>query len=359
MKSESIKHITDRGTLEDLYGSLFVGRDVFLRTDGINLKVDFVRFREGRVYLDIPSERYEFKRSAIYTRNSDEVAISHLIPFSRDEGYYVFETEGSQIFFAPRRESRLTLHLQPEKKSVISQIISSFVIKESLLQNQARIDWIRHEIGSRIKPEYTLIRIYFLGDCYSDTRMSLIMEDRNEIFIPDINENNGREKTDDSMEQYLREIYYHDTSLSDKEIISEITVPLMYKMMMPFGYIQVNHTGPLTDNDLFMLKRLAMAYSESMSKDLQFFRPSADTIAISDLSMSGLGMVFREKSLARHFREEALVIFTAYMPEGRQASILCRVANITLSGETYRIGCIIEDIDTQGEEHYRGFLTSP
>lgn len=351
MKSESVKNITDRNTLSDLYSSLFIGRDVFLKSDGINIKVNFVKFNNGKIYLDIPVEHFDTKRTAIYTRNIEEVAYSHIIPVGMEENYYVFETEGSQIFFAPRKEKRIQMEAAPGKKTVISQLISNFVIKESLIQNQSRVDWLRHEISGKISEEYSHIKVFFLGDKNSDSRMSWIMDDRDTIFIRDIN--SGSET---GMSSYMNNIYYHDTELPDRNIVSEITVPLLYKMMMPFGYIQVNHSSPLTEEDLFMIKRLGMAFSESISKDNTLFTPSEDTITISDLSFKGLGIVFKEQSLAKHFREDALVIFTAYLPENNIASILCRVANITLSGKWYRVGCSIENIDSEGDAHYGKFL---
>lgn len=351
MKSKSVKNITDRNTLSDLYSSLFIGRDVFLKSDGINIKVNFVKFTNGKIYLDIPVENFDIKRTAIYTRNIEEVAYSHIIPLGMEENYYIFETEGSQIFFAPRKEKRIQMEAAPGKKTVISRLISNFVIKESLIQNQSRVDWLRHEISGKISEEYGFIKIFFLGDKNSDTRMSWIMDERDSILIRDINSDSESDTA-----SYMQNIYYHDNELTDRNIVSEITVPLLYKMMMPFGYIQVNHSSPLTEENLFMIKRLGLAFSESISKDNTLFTPSEDTITISDLSLSGLGIVFKEQSLAKHFREDALVIFTAYLPENATASILCRVASITLSGKWYRVGCRIESIDSEGEQYYRKFL---
>lgn len=356
MRSESVKNITDRNSLTELYNSLFIGRDVFLKADGINIKVDFVKFSNGKIYLDIPVENYDVKRTAIYTRNKEEVAYSHIIPSGMENRYYVYETEGSQIFLAPRKENRIQIEAQPGKKTVISQVISNFVIKESLMQNQARVDWLKHEISSKISVKYDHINVFFLGDRHTDIRMSWIMDDRESIFIRDINFNGEANDNETDVTSYMQNIYYHDNNLLAGNIVSEISVPLLYKIMMPFGYIQVNHTSPLTEDNLFMLKRLGLAYSESISKDNTLFSPSVDTISISDLSMSGLGMVFKEKSLARHFKEDALVMFTAYLPDGKNASILCRVANITLSDKWYRVGCRIESIDSEGELHYRKFL---
>ncbi len=358
MKSESITNITDRGSLAALYNSRFAGRDVFLRTDGINIKVRFIKYDSGRVYLDIPVTDYEFTRTSIYTRSKDEIVYSHIIPHSVDNDYYIFEIEGSQVFTAPRKEERLQVSTTPGKKTVISQIISSFVIKESMLRNRSRIDWIRHEILSKVSPQNKNAHVYFLGDRYRDVRMSWIMDDREPIFIPDINSGPETSEHITDTASYIRDIYYHDTTLQERNLVSEITIPLLYRMMMPFGYIQVNDTGALNEENYFMLRRLGMAYSESLSKDSQLFRPSDDTISISDLSMTGAGIIFREKSLLKHFREDALIIFTAHMPSNAQSTLLCRIVSISCCDGVYRVGCAIESIDSEGSAHYKNFLTS-
>ena len=63
MRSESVKNITDRNSLSELYSTLFIGRDVFLKADGINIKVNFIKFNNGKIYLDIPIENYDVKRT--------------------------------------------------------------------------------------------------------------------------------------------------------------------------------------------------------------------------------------------------------------------------------------------------------
>lgn len=355
MDHEKIKNITDYRSLSDLYNSLFMQKDVFIKTDGINVKVKFIKFIDGKIYLHIPVDNYEFKRSAIYTRNTEKIIYSHIIPYMVEGDIYIFETEGSQIFYAPRNEKRIQTEGIPGKKTVVSQIISNFVIKESIMQNRARIDWIRNEITSKVSSAYSHVEVFFLGDRHTDTRMSWIMDDREPVFIPDIRCSD----TDDCYmytTSYTRDIYYHDKFMQENNLISEITVPLLFRMMMPFGYIKINHSNPLTEENFFKIKRLGMAHSESLSKDMQLFKPSIDTISVSDLSLHGMGMIFREKSLIKHFREEALVIFTAYMPDNTHAILLCRVMNISLIDNIYRIGCIIESIDADGEMNYRKFI---
>ena len=81
-----------------------------------------------------------------------------------------------------------------------------------------------------------------------------------------------------------------------------------------------------------------------------------DKMTVTDLSHNGIGILFREKALIRHFREDESLVFTVYMPEKRQATMMSRVMNINQINNYYRIGCIISNIDPDGDICYHDFL---
>src|SRR5208282_5534629 len=98
----------------------------------------------------------------------------------------------------------------------------------------------------------------------------------------------------------------------DRGYISEIAVPFLYKFMMPCGYFQVNSKKALTEEDFSALKKAGMNISTVFSNDPKFIKSSEDRIVITDLSMTGLGIIFREKTLIKHFRDNSLILFTVF-----------------------------------------------
>jgi len=214
---------------------------------------------------------------------------------------------------------------------------------------------MRSEIAGRFEGKFEHIRIFFTGDRKSDSRMKWITDERKPVFIPVITAK--QEGTDsETCSRYMNEIFYTDPLLKDGHFQSEIIVPLLYRGMFPFGYIQVNHFEKLSDSDLTFTKRMALAFSESITKDMLLFKPSEDSMMITDLSLSGLGILFRERTLIRHFSENESIVSTVYMPENKQATMMIKIMNINQISNYYRIGCMIINIDPIGDANYQEFL---
>ncbi|HOP27986.1 MAG TPA: PilZ domain-containing protein [Spirochaetota bacterium] len=355
MKIDGVRHITDKNELIDIFKKLFEQQSVMLKTEGMNIKVDCVKTENNRISIKLPDPDFKPKASAVFTRHEDEIYFTHIIPHGHEGDLLIFETEGIEVFKATRKEDRKSTDEKSGRKALITNIISPSVVEESFRHNRSRAEWVRSEITGKFEGRFEHIRVFFSGDRKSDSRMKWVLQDKKPVFIHAIHTKQDGTDSDD-YSRYMNEIYYSDPLLKDSIFNSEIIVPMLYKGMMPFGYIQINHTEKLTEDALTYSKRMGLAFSESVSKDMLLFRPSEDKMMIIDLSQNGLGILFKEKNLIRHFREDESLVFTVHMPENRQATMMSRVMNINQINNYYRIGCLISSIDPVGDNNYREFL---
>lgn len=355
MKIDGVRHVTDKNELREIFKNLFAGHPVMLKSQGINIKVDCIKIEDNRIYIGLPDSDSKVQASALFIRHNEQIYFTHVISHGNDGDLLIFEPEGIQIFKATRKEERKTTDEKSGKKALITSIISSPVVEESFRHNRSRAEWVRSEITGKFEGRFEYTRVFFAGDRKPDSRMKWIAQEKKPVFIPAIH---TRQEGTDSGEysRYMNEIYYSDPLLKEGHFKSEIIVPLLYMGMMPFGYIQINHFDTLPDDALSYSRRMGLAFSESVSKDMLLFRPSEDSMMITDLSMSGIGILFRERALIRHFREDESLIFTVHMPENRQATMMSRVMNINQINNYYRIGCMISNIDPAGDTNYRDFL---
>lgn len=355
MKIDGVKHITDKSELDRIFHDLFAGQPVMLKSHDINIKVDCLKVEDSRIYIRIPETEHKIHPSALFTRKDDEIFFTHVIPHGKDNDLLIFEPEGVQVFTARRKEERKSTDEKSGKKALITGIISTPVVEESFRHNRSRAEWVRSEITGKFDVRFEHVRVFFAGDRKPDSRMKWISLERKPVFIPAIH--TVQEGTDtEEYSRYMNEIYYSDTLVKDGQFKSEIIVPLLYRGMMPFGYIQINHHEILSEEALTFSKRMGLAFSESVSKDSLLFRPSEDKMMIIDLSLSGIGIIFKEKALIRHFRDEESLVFTVHMPENRQATMMSRVININLINNYYKVGCMISNIDPIGDANYQEFL---
>lgn len=355
MKIDEIRHITDRNELLVIFNNLFAEQPVMLKTQGMNIKADCIKIENNRIYISLPDPDQKLQASAIFTRHNDEIYFTHIIPHGHDGDLLIFEPEGIQIFKATRKEERKTTDEKSGKKALITNIISTPVVEESFRHNRSRAEWVRSEITGKFEGRFEHIRVFFAGDRKPDSRMKWITQERKPVFIPAIK---TKQEGADSEEysRYMNEIYYPDPLFKESSFNSEIIIPLLYRGMMPFGYIQINHFEILPEEALTYSKRMGLAFSESVSKDMLLFKPSEDKMMLTDLSQSGVGILFRERALIRHFKEDESLVFTVHMPENRQATMMSRVMNINQINNYFRIGCMINNIDPIGDVNYQEFL---
>jgi hypothetical protein len=93
------------------------------------------------------------------------------------------------------------------------------------------------------------------------------------------------------------------------------------------------------------------------SNNTTIIKSAGDILLVGDLSMKGLSIVFREKPLIKHFKDNSTILFDLFLPENMKATVLASVKNISLAdGNIYRIGCQILNMDSIGEVNYSGYI---
>ncbi|PKL15871.1 MAG: hypothetical protein CVV49_19230 [Spirochaetae bacterium HGW-Spirochaetae-5] len=362
MSSEAVK-ITDKNQIYEIFDSRFKAGKIFIKTADINIQVTSFSFSNGIVAVAGPFADEKINSVIFYIRDNDEVVFSHAVLKSKDENNLLFyEPLDVQIIQIPRKEERKSVASveKPDTAPVyISNIISDFTVNESLNLSRRKVDIIKDELLKKLKNTYPDSEIIFSGDKSNDPRMLYFKGKRKPYFIKSIKDMDDPEKLsdDEDMKYYKMYIQPKDTLAQRAGNASEIAVPLLYKMMMPFGYVKVSNSNEFGDEDFSAIRKFGMSASTVYTNDKQIIISSDDRIAVTDLSMSGMGIFFKEKVLIKHFKENSLIIFTIFLPDKKQATMLCEVKNIALiKNYVYRIGCEILNIESLGEVYFSEYL---
>jgi hypothetical protein len=362
MNSEAVK-ITDKNQIYEIFQTRFKSGKIFIKTADINIQVESFLFEDGVITVSGVSTDEKISSVIFYIRDKDEVVFSHAVLKSKDDqGGVVYEPLDVQIVQIPRKEERKSVSSieKPDAAPVyISAIISDFTVHECFNLSRRRADTIKDELFKKLQNLYPDSEIVFSGDKSSDPRMLYFKNKRKPFFIKNIKDLDDPEKleADDDMKYYKVYIQPKDTLAQRSGNVSEISIPLLYKMMMPFGYVKVSNSEEFGDEDFSAIRKFGMSASTVYTNDKQIIISSDDKIAVTDLSMSGMGIFFKEKVLIKHFKENSLIIFTVFLPDKKQAIMLCEVKNIALiKNYVYRIGCEILNIESLGEVYYSEYL---
>jgi len=364
MNGEAVK-ITDKNQIYEIFQTRFKTGKIFIKTADINIQVESFLFDNGVIAVTGPDKEQKLNSVIFYIRDSDEVIFSHAVLKSNDNnGVQFYEPLDVQIVQIPRKEERRSVSSVEKQDAApvyISGIISDFTVNECLNLSRRKVDLIRDELLKKLQNTYPDSEIIFSGDRSNDPRMMYCKSKRKPYFIKSIKDIDDQEKCDgdEDMKYYKMYVQPKDTLAQRTGNASEITVPLLYKMMMPFGYIKVSNSKEFGDEDFSAVRKFGMSASTVYTNDKQIIISSDDKIAVTDLSMSGMGIFFKEKVLIKHFKEHSLVVFTIFLPDKKQATMLCEVKNIALiKNYVYRIGCEINNIESLGEVYYSEYLES-
>lgn len=355
--AETIKTISDSGQFEEIFKKFYSGRDVFIKTKSGDLAIQFLGYSSGNVAFRIPRVKNVPETIVVLTRMGENTIYASLKFIERNEDTFIFLPMKFQIISEARREERTSVSASDGKNILYAtNLISESMIQGALESNEKRITLIKEKIADDLKGKFNRVRVFFMNESRIDARMKYFMGSWNPIFMKD-REKEPTEADKKDFQFYLSEIYTKDYKLSSqKELVSEASVPFIYKNIIPYGYIQVNNKKPMDDNHITVVKRLAAMINEHMTRD-SLFVPAQDRFIVTDVSKKGMGIVFRDRRQLRYFVKDSQAVIELHLPDSNKATMGVIVRNTIFNeGGTIRVGFEIMHIDAISEVNYDEYL---
>ncbi|MFW5808485.1 MAG: hypothetical protein ACOCWH_05495, partial [Spirochaetota bacterium] len=271
-----------------------------------------------------------------------------------EEGLYTFRPVKMQIIGAARAEQRKTAGRSGKELLFVTQVISDFIIEQMLSTESRKVDLIKSTVLNQIERTFPYSKMFFLHEGLSDIRMKYFYDKKSAYFIQSVG---SIDKKDPVQNYYYNEIYQKDYFLINrKQYISEGASALHYKNAIPFGYIQVNHTIPLQPTAFEIVQKLADVTEKLFVKN-RIFKTLEEKLLVSDLSKSGIGIVFNDRRYIRYFQEKSYVHFVLILPDQLRLPLFAIVRNISfLDNKIIKIGCELLDVDKNVKVIYNNFI---
>lgn len=356
--ADQIKTVTDESQYPILFETFFSKADVFLKTKNGDLKIQFLGYHGGDVAFRIPHVKNVPDVNLIFTRRGTNTIYANMKFVERSEDTYVFHPALFQIISEYRKEDRAVVGIQGGGKNVIfiNNIMSDFNIKSSLEMNDKRNDKVKEIAIFDLEKQFEKIKILFMHESKNDLRMKMFFADPKPLFIPDLN-SEPAEKDRESYDYYINNIYSNDVKLSTRnKFVSEVSVPVMFRNIIPYGYIQVNNSRPMSDGMLTVVRRMAIVIDQLFIKN-RVFVPVDAKFLITDISRQGIGFAFKDRRHARHFRKDSFMSIDMMLPTMKKAVMGVVVRNIVfLDNVTIKVGCEIRCMDRISTANYEEFL---
>ena len=360
--AEQIKTISDRNMFEKVFYTFFHNNNkVYLKTKSGDLRITFFGYADGIAAFKIPYVKNMPETCIITTRFKQYTVHGFFKLSGKDEdNMYLFHPVKFQMMSIARKEGRYSFEEAGDSKQVlyVVNLISDFIISNSLALAPKKVDQVKETLKFDLSKQFQHVKIYFINEGMSDARMKYFYENPIPIFIPDLNAPPSSQ-VEKSFNSFINNIYSKDYYLQNrKNLVSEISVPILYKGKIPYGYIQINGEKVMTEAVVTIIKRMAIIAEELFKKN-NIFYVEKDRLLVSDVSYSGMGVVFRDRKYIRSFKENSYIYYDILLPENKKASMLSIVRNIELmENKIIKVGFAIKDVDALSEVYYQEFLES-
>jgi hypothetical protein len=358
----TIETITDRSRFPEIFNTHIAQAEVNLRTSNGNLRIRFLGFTEGMVAFKIPYIKSMPDTALVFARIGEVTAYIELKSVDKQaDNVFVFSPLKLQLIHTARREDRSTTDGGSHKSLVfITSIISDFLLYDSIRREKRKIEHIRDKVLDDLKKIFSEVKVLFIAEETGDPRMRFFNEtNNNPIFIPNINEKAA--PGEEARQAFYRENIYtkEQFNMKRKGLISEITMPVLYRGKIPYGYLQTNNTVPINSSSLQILSRASDLASNIIMRSGIFTDFCKERLLVSDVSKKGIGVVFRDRKFIRYFKEKSKVVFDLSLPDGTNLPISAIVRNITLlENKIIKIGCEICTLDDASRSTYEKYLNT-
>ncbi|MBN2157819.1 MAG: hypothetical protein JW807_00380 [Spirochaetes bacterium] len=353
----TIKTISDKAQFKEIFDKFFLRRDVFIKTKSGDMSIQFLGYADGNVAFKIPRVKSLPDSIVVLTRLGDNTIYASLKLLVRNEDTFTFIPIQFQVIMEKRREERTDLPEAGGKNVLfVTNLMSESMIQNILDLNEKKLGILKDNIKRDLKGKFDRTKIVLLNETRIDVRMKRFQDAWTPIFIRDITAAEAN-RGDRELSSYMSEIYAKDYKLAgQKELISEITLPLIYRNIIPYGYIQVNNVKPMNDTHLTSIKRLAAMINEYFVKE-KIFEPAKERFIVNDVSMKGIGIVFRDRRLLRYFAKDSRVIIELMLPDDNRVTMVVVVRNtIFHDSGIIKVGMEIATIDAISEVNYEEYL---
>ncbi len=355
--ADLIKTVTDKSQFEFILNNFYINNTIYIKTNNGNMNLTYLGFSEGNVAFRIPYLKSIPDNVVVFVRHNNSTIYLSMKFIERSEDTFVFSPIKFQIISESRKEDRKLIGIEGGKSIIyINNLISDYIITRALATADKKVDKVKEFAEFELKKNFDHVRVVFLHEAKTDARLAHILSTSRPIFIPDLNVDPEPED-EEEFNSYVNNIYKGDISIpSRNKYISEITVPILFNSIIPYGYIQVNNTRALSEGLLEVCKRMAIVIDQLFKKN-NLVSPMTERFLVSDLSKGGLGFVFKDKRTLRYVQENSKVCFDVMLPTKKKSIIGAVVRNISfLENRIIKVGCEINKMDSTSKANYQEFV---
>jgi hypothetical protein len=292
--------------------------------------IKIVEVNHKGVFIQAPGENHKSLERSLFLIN--EGSLHHFI--FKIIGVDAYKIEllypvSLSISKATRATERYPVATAP---LFISNIINQTMIPQDLSNDSMKVESIINPFVQQLKSLFSEV-IIFIHE-RMDGRIKIMADSGKSIFIPDCK---SPDSVPDSFIPYNK--YIHLMKLGMREFQSEICVPLTYKNIFLFGYLQVLNSKRMEMKDYDLIQSIANIISKEIAVS-GIFNDSKFIASIMDISSIGLSFPHpQSRHFGKIFSIGGTILFELFEENQSLGTFRAIVRDITPLEKMFRIGC--------------------
>jgi hypothetical protein len=280
-----IETITDSSQFNAVFNDYYAGSPVAIKLSSSTIPAEFLGYSDGSALFRVPNIKNLPAECLIITKKNNRIVYGSMKQIQqKKEQVFLFNPVRFQIIYTARKEERHSIPENGQGKQIIfvTNLMSNILIENDMAMQKKKLDKIRDHIIEGLDKAYEQTRVYFCCDGGIDQRMRYFYLQAKPLFVPDFRDE-GASRDLEQHRFFISNIYATDYSLKNSLFISEMSVPFLFQMKMPYGYVQINSRNKLEDSAFKNLRQYAVSVDLLFTKNA-YSGPPVKNFFVSDVS---------------------------------------------------------------------------
>ncbi len=327
-----IKEITDPPSIFKMMGTLFKQFPVYILVDGKPKQIKIIAMKNLGVLIQSPDENPNpTERFLLLTNAGNLLRFTFKVNTKDPRGIEILSPVSLSIKPATRTLNRYQVSKAP---IYISNVISQTMVPHDLSDDALKVEGLMKPYVQKLKSKFTEVE-FFVHE-RMDTRARLMSDTGKHIFVPDTK---SPESVGEEFIPFSEHVHLMRQGKGLSKYISEICVPLKYRNVILYGYLQILHLEKTDVNDY----KLILLAAEKFCKEVEegdIFNESKIKSAILDINGNGFSFSHpQSKHFGKLFSIGGTILFDMYEEEKSLGTFRAVVRNIKPLEKLFRIGC--------------------
>lgn len=325
------KEITDPNSIFKMIETLYKQFPVYTLINKKPLQVKVLAIKNNSILIQSPENITPAERFLFLTNAGNLLQFKFTVVTKDPRGIELLQPTSLFIKNATRTNDRYQVAKVP---IYLSNIISQTMIPHDLADDTMKIEALAKPYIQKLKGKFSEVS-FFIHE-RMDTRMRLLADSGKHLFVPD---SKAPESVTENFIPFNEYIHLVKQNKELNKYLSEICIPLKYKNIVLFGYIQILNLEKTNINDYNLVLHAVNKFCDEIAES-DIFNESKMKCSVMDISSNGLSFSHpQSKHFGKLFSIGGTILFNIYEENVNLGTFRAVVRNIKPLEKLFRIGC--------------------